>query len=72
MLTLDKSLLEDGSSQLEEEQFFPTHGGIPAMTQGNCCELGSHPNLNLLKSLAFLEHLCIQAMLGIFIPTVLQ
>lgn len=44
MLTLDKSLWEDGSSQLEEEQFFPTHGGIPAMAQGNRCELGSHTN----------------------------
>lgn len=42
--THDKSLSEDGSSELEEEQFSQTHGGITAMTSGgDHCDLGSHP-----------------------------
>lgn len=67
MLTPCKSLSEDGSPQLKEEQFSQTHEGITAMTLGgNHCEQGSHPNLNLRESLAFLEHFCTPRLLDMF------
>lgn len=73
LLTPCKSQSEDGSSQLREEQFSQIHEGIPAMTLGgNHCGLCSHHNLNLLESLAFVEHLCTLPMLDIFLPTLLQ
>lgn len=43
----------------KEGLFSQTRGGVTAMTLGgNRGEPGSHPDLNLLESLACLEHLC--------------